>query len=401
MAKEALDQDHVAYLLKWESKSRQGKDYLALKKSQTELLERAGAKLVSVTDESMSEFSNGLGLDFVIIQEGFHTQSSNLDRFQTLRDKGTQIVSLAHFFEICKRPLEALNAFDRNLYVSEYARDLHFRLQGSQKGTSLAWEDLLAKTAVASSPMFDQFRSIDRDESRKKLGIDANERVVLLMAPVILPTTPWRFHVWRDGRKMGRIRDALKSGQIRFLWEIIFGSTFMDVFLALNTFCEQNDAKLIVKSRGKQKNLAFIESKADQYFDGFGDVYYPEFSSYQLMAAADLCVTVNSMAATEAAALGVACINIYVPHDDRAAKSTAAKDAYNAELMGGREDSLLNYPSAVRKIDRRAAIKYFRDHNWDDVVFATSNRAEYAETFLGITNDSSSKRILSLLEGGL
>jgi hypothetical protein len=391
-AQEALAQKHEVSLFALDRQDDDpGKQYLKISMGQCTDLMQSGATYISLDELDISEHQELMSQDAAFILEGFHTQQANQEAWQYVRAAGVKLYSLSHFFEICKRPLAALDKFDGSIYISQYAQILHKKLQGTHSS---------GHTAVLGSPMFDQLRNVSRAAARRELGISLEERVVLLIAPVILPTTPWRFHVWRDGSRIQRLKDAIRASEFRFIWEIAFGNTFKQVFEAIAAFSERNNARLIIKSRGKQRNLEFIAEKNGVFVDGLSDEYYPLFSTYKLMSAADLCITVNSMAVLEAAALGCPCINIQVPFHDRAAASTPEKEAYNRELMGGHKESIMNYEGAVRSVDRLRAIDYF-GKDWEHVSFEPSTGAEYAQKFLGIRDQSASKRLLEhVVEAG-
>ena len=387
-AEEALGAKHQVTLFALEGQGS-AKGYLSLSEHDCGELLQAGAHYAALKTEQIDSHTQLTQQDALLMLEGFHTQQANLEAWRSLRAKGPRLISLPHFFEICKRPLEALDDFDATLYVSQYARDLHIQIQG---------EGAQKSQPALGSPMFDQLKRVSREQSRKEIGIAKQERVVLLMAPVILPTTPWRFHVWRDASRMTRLKDAFRAREFAFLGEILFGHTFRQLFEAIAVFCQRNEARLIVKSRGKQKNLDFVAESSDFFFDGLDDEYFPLFSSYKLMAAADLCITVNSMAAAEAVALGRPCVNIYVPYHDRAAASTPQKQAYNRELLGGAPASIMNYAGAVRQVDRRKALKFFGG-DWEQLSFTPGSSEEYARHFLGIEpGGSASRRILDYME---
>jgi hypothetical protein len=398
LAMESLERGHQAVLLYFTEVESKAKSYLQVKNKDLKVLLSKNAQAIGIRKEELDALKNMHKLDMLIVQEGYHSLNSELDKLQILREQGVKLISLSHFFEIAKRPLEALFLFDLTIYISDFAKVLHFKLQNMTRKQKQEMKPFSNQIAVAASPMFDQILEIDRKKARRELGIDQNSRVVLLVAPVISPITPWRHHVWRNESKLGLTRDAIKTGRLKYLFEIWTGSTFKHTYAEILSFCKRNDATLIVKSRGKQANLKFMIDGSDVFIDGFEDEYYPEFSTYKLLAASDLCITVNSMAAVEAVAAGIPCVNIYVPHDDRAAKSTEAKDAYNQILLGGETDSLMNSAGSIRKIDRRKANRVFANSDWQELAYAPSRKKAYLKKYLGIEKQSSSNRIMQKLE---
>lgn len=359
---------------------------------------KEGAEIIKFDLADLPLAGKRHGFEVLVTEEGYHTLREHLQEITALRDAGTRVVSLSSFFEVTQWPLGALESFDKTFYLSEFARDLHFELQASQKDIVAEKRRLASRIEVTSSPAFDQLHQLDRKAARAEFGLPPDKKVVLLMAPVIDPTTPWRFHVWRDAGKLNRLREALKAGKLGFVGEILLGDTFRDVLSAIKVFCVRNNALLVVKSRGKQKDPAYLVESADLYLDGLADSYFPLFSSYKLLGAADLCITVNSMAALEAVAAGVPCINIYVPHLDRHEATPPARARYFEVLLGGAPGSLMNYPGCIHKVDRRQAVAWFQNHNLEDVMLSKQKREEYRRKFLGMREQSASQQVLDALQ---
>ncbi len=309
----SMGHDVVVYYEQPE-KDLRDKSYQIVNPAHLSVFKTGAKKIIKVTN--FAQVLSGSRLDILVVHEGFHTLNDHLEDVAQLRRTGTKVISIMHFFETTQQPLSALDAFDITIYPSKFGRDLHFELQCKPIDREKEKIARRRQYSVAGEPMFDQIAMTDRKRARKELNMDPNVPTVLFVAPVISPITPWRFTVWGKEGRLGRTRDALKQGKVGYLWEIWTGDNFKAVAQAIRDFCDRNGARLIVKSRGKQASPMYLKRIADVFIDGFDDVYFPVFTGYKLMAASDLCITVNSMAATEAVALGIPCINIYVPHLD-------------------------------------------------------------------------------------
>ena len=371
------------------------KAYQTLDRTKLSYFVDLGCEILPV--EGISDLRNQ-SLDVLVTLEGFHTLQGQFDEIESLRSEGTKIVSLTHFFEIAKRPLEALEIFDKTYYISEYAKDLHVHLRAQGAELVRVKRALEHKVEVAGSPMFDQIGRLSREDARAELGIPADRKMVLLMAPVISSITPWRFHVWGEGSRLHRTRAALAAGRINFIPEIWLGKPFPTIMQWLREFCDRENAWLVIKSRGKQNDPKYLSEKADLYISGMDDSYFPLFTTYRLLAAADLCITVNSMAAVEAVAAGVPCLNIQVPHLDLAVRLTATQIAYQTMLLGGAPETLMNYFGVVMNIDRAKVDSALMKMGLDDLAIDEKKREEYIQKFLGIKDRSSSERILAGIE---
>lgn len=393
----AIKDDHDVILFCEDSGRDLGdKDYQQITLQKLASFKSKASKIISVRSvEGVLETDS---LDVLVTQEGFHSLKKDLDGVTAVREKGVKVVSLAHFFEIARRPVTALDHFDLTLYTSEFCRDLHFDLQCPPERREKEKQSRSSQYAVTGSPMFDQIGAISRQQARRELGVHDDARVVLLVAPVISPITPWRFYVWGEGGRSKRSLDALRAGKPQFLWEIWTGNRFAEVVQAIGAFCDRASAALWVKSRGKQKDPAYLQAAADRYVDGFDDSYYPVFTTYKLLAAADLCITANSMAATEAAATGIPCINLSVPYIDKASEWSSKKIAYQTKLLGGEAESLMNYPGVITNIDRRYAKAVFLRSELKEFTVLQESHTEYVKKFLGIGELSASERILIKLQ---
>ena len=394
----SLARRHEVVLFYIPGASKGTKAYQNASHEKLEPLERLGADLVEIEIEGISTLGRRFGIDVLVTQEGFYNFRAQLDALQALRKSNVRLVSLSHFFEIAQQPLDALEYFDKTFYISDYARDLHFALQRYEKGDFADDERRAGRWAVSGSPMFDQIGTMDRQEARAALNLPQDRKIVLLIDPVIASTTPWRFHVWRDADRLTRTRGALDAGRMDLLGEIWFGSTFRETFKEIKNFCVRQEALLLIKSRGKQPVSRFLSEAADMYANGMNDEYFPVFTTYKFLAASDLCITANSMAAAEAVAAGIPCVNIYLPHMDLAAPTTDRSAKYFEQLLGGKPDSLLNFRGCVWKVDRREASAWFKKHDVRDVVIDPESRELYKQKFLDIEQTSASRRILTDLE---
>lgn len=363
-----------------------------------EPLETLGVELVEIELQDISTLGHRFGVDVLVTQEGYHNLNAYLKDLGSLRESGTRLVSLSHYFEIAQQPISALDHFDKTFYLSKFARDLHFDIQVAREDRVAKKDQASDRYVIAGSPMFDSISGLDRQEARAELKLSVEQRVVLYISPVISPSTPWRFHGWREASRLTRTREVLKAGRLQLLEEIWFGKTARVLFEEIKNFCERHNAVLIVKSRGKQSEGAYLREESDRYFSGLDDEYFPVFTTHKLLAASDLCITANSMAAVEAVAVGVPCLNIYLPHHDRAGESTAQRIKYEESLLDGSLGSLMNYPGCVTKVNRRHLGKALNAQAITGRELDPEKRKEYLSKYLGVGDIPSSQRILEVLE---
>lgn len=334
-------------------------------------------------------------VDILITLEGFHTLQADLENLNRLRQNGIKVVSLCHFFEIANQPLIALDYFDKTYYISNFLLDLHFSVNLSRNQIDQAKRERRQQYEIVGSPLFDPYSPRDMP-SRGSYGIPSGVQVVLLIAPVISHATPWRFFVWRSRGKLKRTKEILKAHKWDFLYDSWMGETFFDLVRGIREFCDRQGCYFVVKSRGKQQDPKYLRLFSDLYIDGSDDVYYPLSTTRGLLSLSELCISVNSMATTEAVAMGVPALNIAVPHLDVLGNQKETK--YLDQLLNPSRIGPFNYPGCVFAIPWRRAGSAIRTLSVTGTRINESYRQTYLKDFLGIRDRSSSIRILESLE---
>lgn len=359
-----------------------------------------GAILVNFNISELGNICNKAQVDVLVTHEGYYNLKDKLNEIVQLRRKGMKIVSLCHFFEIAGQPLDALTFFDKTYYPSEYARDLHFQLKAPSHQVQQELSRYEGLHEVAGSPMFDQLANLDRKRFKKDIEIPDEQPIVLLFAPVLSRTTNWRYYVWREPDRKKRIASVVGDKKWRFLWEAAVGHSFFDIVKAIRAFCDKHGARLLIKSRLKQNDPAYLSEWADQYYDGRDDTYFPVFSTYKLISAADLCIGVMSMSVVEAVAMSKPTLNIYIPPSVEYPKEytniSKEERAYLNAVMK-KQDGPLSRSDSMVILQRHQILPWFNDHETLDFEINEEAVREYKKRFLGITDIPSSTRIFNSL----
>ena len=377
------------------------KAYQRVTEKKLAVFKAVNANLIEFQLKEFGELGKRYALDVMVLPEGYHMLRAQLEDIARLQASGTYMISLNHFFEIAGNPVEALDYFDKTYYTSQFALDTHFSLA---KNDSMTAEQLKRKYAskyeIASSPMFDQLIGLDPKHFREEFSVPEGKKVVLLFAPVLAPVTPWRYYVWHDTNRLKKVLRILQNRKWRYFFEALGAQSFKDIVLEIRRFCDENDAYLIVKSRAKQQDPDYLAGIADLYISGYGDIYFPVFTSYKLLSVADLCIAVMSMAVVEAVAAHVPVINIYVPHLDYQARANPLypdKRNYLDAVMRIDREGPFNFPGCVTTIDRRKFLKWLPKKTLQDFVLDKTALNQYLDSFLGISKEPSSERILNSL----
>ena len=351
-------------------------------------------------ESTLSGLCEKYQINVLVAHEGYHVFKTYglYEDIPRIKEAGIKLVSICHFYETAQRPLEVLDIFDKTYYISPFGRDLHFKLQVDSGRQEAVREEYASRFEVAGSAMFDQIGRCTNEQARKQYNLPPGKKVVLFMAPVTTRGTPWRFYMWRNPNKVARTKLAIKKNNWNYLYEIWTGPSFKQVVEAIREFCDRNEAVLVIKSRGKQDDPEYLQDAADIYIDGFEDEYYPVFTTYQLLAAADLCITAASMTVVEAVIAGVPVVNIVLPHLDFDPPPTPLYARYIEAIMSNRCVTPLNYPGCVQAVDRRKIVKWLKGKKLEDITMDAEARRAYLEEYTGVGARSSSERILESIE---
>ncbi len=353
-------------------------------------------ELVRYAPQELARLAAERQLDALIVQEGYHTLSNAgaLGELATLRRNGTAVFSLTHFFEVSRLPLEALDHFDLTFFMSEFGIELMFDLNAATPAERAHYRP---RMATAGSPTFDQLAGLDRAAARAYFGLPPDRPVVVLAAPVLSPVTLWRWVVWREPALRTRLKRAISARRLDFLPQIFSGPSFERCVAAVRAFCDRHNAVLVVKSRLKQDDPPYLIAAADLYLDGADEEYYPLFTMYRLLAAADLVVSAQSMSLVEAVAANIPAVNIHVPFReiDEPSRSTYAR--YLEVLLGSAPNSLMNTPGCMWSQRWQTFPRWLNGKTLADFRLNSTRAEEYRQHYLGMDATPSSQRILNII----
>ena len=347
-------------------------------------------------------------IDVLVINEGYIAfyRMGLLNILQDIKKLRIKLVSLSNYIDIAIWPLEALEYFDKTYYMSEFAKDAHFNYNfQSQKEKKYSREESFnkykEKYEVIGSATWDQLaRSVDPSAIKRKYNIDPNKKVVLFTVQSIFDVGLWHSIVWRDSNKLIRSFLALRHRRPQYLKDIWLAPSHEIIVKAIKKFCQNNNAVLIIKSRGKCPHFKYLIELADNYIYGFDDEYYPLFTTFQLLAISNLCISNYSFSLIEAVIKNVpaVCINSGPLHD------FSGKDKiylqYNDFLYNDHNNNIFNYPGCIYNVDHRKFVDWFSNKSLADFVIDNRQRQAYLGKFIGPidSQNPASKQILSSME---
>jgi hypothetical protein len=396
---ECLRAGHEVTLLYDEQAATGVKSYQQVTKGNLTRFEGLGAQVLGVDSRSLDKLSK-LDMNVLVFVEGFHFFRDRLSQLKELRKTGIKIVSLTHFFENLRYPLEALDYFDKTFYLSSFAADAHFSLYG-ENPAEIKNSPFSEKFEISGSPMFDQLTDLDEDGIRRELRIPPQKKVVIFFAPVVNKATDWRFYLWRQSSKLKRFIRIIRDRKFKYAFDALHMPTLKDIGITIRDFCDRNDAFLIIKSRLKQDDEDIFSPIADLYISGDSESYFPVLTSYKILAISDLCISAMSMAALEAVALGVPVVNIHIPSTEYISKATEFrpdKTRYLDAITNINKESPFNYPNCVTSVDRGKFARWLKNKDLSFFSCDEDARRAYTDRFLGFSGESSSARILRSLE---
>jgi hypothetical protein len=266
---------------------------------------------------------------------------------------------------------------------------VHWQVQAERFAAIGTEAERRARSAVVGSTMLDQLARVDRAAVRRKYGLPEGP-VVLFMSLKMAVPEPFRRLAWAGGWRGFRAAKALATGHGALVPDILRGNGYLDLARALRDFARRAGASLVVKSRAKNADPAFLRRRADLFVERDEDMF--PYSSIELMAIADLCVHFQSGAVLEAVHAGVPSLSIRVP------QTHLESYASFQEVFGARPDSLQNFAGIVWSADAAEATRLLSRARLDEFRVDPAARRRYVEKFLGFDDNRSSERVLDLVE---
>jgi hypothetical protein len=309
---------------------------------------------------------------------------------EAIRAAGVRLYSVDYGLDTITSDPDGYRIVDVTFYASDWQRALHWRVKADGFRRIGDRADLQARSAVVGSTMLDQLAAVDRAAVRKRHRLDGRP-VVLFMTLKMKVPDPWRRLVWGDSPRPWRMAQALATGHRSLVPEIVRGPGYRDLVEAVRRLCARTGAALVVKSRRKNGDPAFLEEIADAFL--FDEDTFP-YTSMGLMAVADLCVHFQSAAVLEAAVAGVPSLSIRVSQEHLRAYPTYT------ELYGAAPESFQNFPGVVWSATPAEAIERLDRASLADFAVDAERRRAYVAQFVGFDDTRSSQRALDVIERG-
>jgi hypothetical protein len=306
-----------------------------------------------------------------------------------IRRAGIRLYSLDYAFDMVSSDPEGYRIVDVTCYMSEHQRQVHWRVQAERFAALGTEAERRARSAVVGSTMLDQLTRVDRAAVRRRYGLPDGPIILYMSLKMAVPE-PFRRLAWAGGWRGLRAAKAMATGHAALVPTILRSNGYLALTRALQAFARRAGATLIVKSRAKNADPAFLRRRADLFVERDEDVF--PYTSIELMAVADLCVHFQSGAVLEAAHANVPSLSIRVP------QTHLESYASFHEVFGARPGSLQNFPGIVWSADVGEATRLLSGGTLADFRIDPDQRRGYVEKFLGFDDNRSSERVLDLVE---
>jgi hypothetical protein len=383
-----LDRGHRTVLF-WDASGRVSKAGDTL--TEADLAAWPGAETVRYDPASAERLFRQAGLDALVSTElySYILAGGLQSAFEAIRAAGVHLYSVSHIFDTAWSDPAGYRLLERTFYVSDYQRDLHWRMYADDFAAVGPRPVLEARSAVTGSPMLDQLAAVDPVAARRRYDLPEGRPVVVFMSLKMAVPDPWRRLVWGRGPRLWRAARAALAGRRDLVPAVLHGAHYRDLVAAVRRLCDRAGALLVVKCKGKNDDPPFLRRVADLYVDDRS--VYP-YTSLELLSLASLCVHFESGAALEAAFAGVPALSIAV------SQAHLARYPGIDELYGGRPGSLQNFAGVSELVPAAEAVGRLDARRLDDFTVEPDARARYVRTFLGFDDTKSGQRILDVME---
>ncbi|MBI2173954.1 MAG: hypothetical protein HYU33_01995 [Candidatus Omnitrophica bacterium] len=255
-------------------------------------------------------------------------------------------------------------------------------------------EAIRLRTVFTGMPELDQRQHIDPKEVRRRWGIPKGQPVVVYLP---FPGAWDSFWVRYLFREPNRFRQSFRMLQHRrfdqWLW-VWRGLNEARVVRALRTFCDRNQAYLIVKSRRKTRIPKEVAAVADRCL--YDESYYPA-TILEVLSIANVCVNFYSAAVLEAAAWSVPSLCIRLPEVEYCDGNEECR-ARLAHFFNDKEGESFQFQGVSSVVGIEEMVERFPKEKLASFRIDPQAQRAYLHRFAGGGDELSSARALQVLE---
>ena len=259
--------------------------------------------------------------------------------------------------------------------------------------------EFISKTRNVGWPQADQVSFIDPHNVREKLNIPFDAQVVLL-CPMDIDVlcidheSESSFNVYNQFNRLGQLKACLKSKSLKRIPKVLKGESYGETLKSIKSFCERNNALLIIKARNRfttKTNIGscLLNKIADKII--YDESFYPA-TIFEVMSISSLCIHFYSLSVTEAAFLNIPSIAVK-PYDSYLRIVPELKNNSFYEFC---EFDLFDAPF-ITKVTGETIPKLLQSRSLDDFKMSKESYIAYRSKYYSNFDFSSSKNVIKEL----
>ena len=342
----------------------------------------------------------------VFFVANFSPVAKDLKEILAVEDYSLTIAQMQYFVELLE--LGHGEDFDANDLVYSYCenwvkwwRDYLVHANRVDNSSKQAVFDKIEKKMVpVGVPETDQVKDFDAAAIRRKYGIAPDKKVVLLLPfpwyghdfPIVDRWSLWTHLVYKPQPMLRKILKILRQKTAwKFVPDILpdmrKGLNDRAVIKAIRTFCDKNNALLVVKARKKNPIAPYLEDISDYVF--FDESFYP-FTALELLFIAELSIGYLTMTVLESVLAQTPTLSL-IP--EYGALWPTDVDYFFRGVFSSEPGNFFNFPGVVYSESIADLVENFADKTFDDYKFDHKSRDKFVEKYLGYSDYRASERI--------
>jgi len=312
----------------------------------------------------------------------------------------TKWIGLQHNFDYFEaNTREGLSSVDLSCIYSEYWAELAKDFFNKMKPNAPHNDQLseyFEDPVVTGFPQLDQLTMIDPHVIRHKLGLSAEQKVVLL-----LPYTTssddsfWGSQIYGGRNGVRQLLSIAKARKLKYTSHVMRGWNDSAVVASIKKFCDNNDAFLLVKSRKKDPIPPYTEDAADLCI--YDEDFYP-CTILEVMSVASICIDFYSWAVTESAYCNVPHLCISPDIRNYWSKTKQFNDVRYEILVNRKAGGPFQFKGVSTTMDIPNVIRDLPNLTLSDFEMDPDARKRYVKKFLGFDDGKSSSRVFEAVQ---
>jgi hypothetical protein len=256
--------------------------------------------------------------------------------------------------------------------------------------------ELRSRAWVVGFPALDASSLVDPAEVRLRWGLPSDRPIVLHLpfGQGMGTATLWPRGIFGEPRRWRQILNSLAHARLDYWRDIVNGWNDAHVVDAIRTFCDRNDAFLLVKSRLKTPIPSDTAAAADKCL--YDEQQYPA-TILEALAVSDLCVSFYSATVLEAAFAGVPHVCVAYDVEDYWGRHQSIVE-HERLFFNTRLGGIFNFAGVSHAFSIPEAIESVPGASLSAFTTDAAARSFYVRKYLGLEDRSATYRLIDALE---